>query len=129
MNAFDADCLIYAAAPDHPHGAAVRGVIAEQGGVGSVMLLPELLTKPIRSGRSDERERLAQLLANIELVEVTQTIAEHAVALGVKYGLRSVDSIHLATATYVGADRFVTNNKRDFPQSITEIDVVYAAAL
>jgi hypothetical protein len=33
--------------------------------------------------------------------------------------------MHLATAVAAGADRFLTNNRKDFPQTITEIDVVY----
>jgi hypothetical protein len=28
-----------------------------------------------------------------------------------------------------GADRFITNNRRDFPTSISEIDVTYPADL
>ena len=41
------------------------------------------------------------------------------------YGLRAADAVHLATAVGAGANRFLTNNKRDFPKSITEIDVTY----
>jgi len=37
--------------------------------------------------------------------------------------------VHLATAVNVGADRFITNNRRDFPKSIAEIDVTYPADL
>ena len=33
--------------------------------------------------------------------------------------------MHLATAVNAGADRFITNNKRDFPQTIEEIEIVY----
>jgi hypothetical protein len=33
--------------------------------------------------------------------------------------------VHLATAVNVGADRFLTNNRRDFPQSIAELKVTY----
>lgn len=41
------------------------------------------------------------------------------------YGLRAADSVHLATAIAAGADRFLTNNRTDFPKSIREIDVIY----
>ena len=37
--------------------------------------------------------------------------------------------IHLATAVAIGADRFITNNKRDFPAAMTEIAVTYPADL
>ena len=54
MDAFDADVLIYAAVPEHPLGQRVRALfplepVDETGltaGVGSVLLLPELLSKP-----------------------------------------------------------------------------------
>jgi predicted nucleic acid-binding protein len=43
--------------------------------------------------------------------------------------LRAADAFHLATAVLAGADRFVTNNRRDFGPSITEIEIVYPDAL
>jgi hypothetical protein len=54
MDAFDADVLIYAAIARHDLGRRVRllfpaGSTAESGavaGIGSVLLLPELLSKP-----------------------------------------------------------------------------------
>jgi predicted nucleic acid-binding protein len=36
-----------------------------------------------------------------------------------------VDAVHLATAVNLGADRFITNNKRDFPRTISELQVTY----
>ena len=33
--------------------------------------------------------------------------------------------MHLATAVNAGASRFLTNNSKDFPKSIAEIDIVY----
>jgi predicted nucleic acid-binding protein len=80
--AFDADVLVYAAAPEHPLGARVA----------------PLFDAPT---------------------------ARLSLALAVKYGLRAADATHLATAVAVGADRFLTNNRKDFPRSITEVDVVY----
>lgn len=52
-------------------------------------------------------------------------IAQRAASLGARYNLRAADAVHLATAVSGGADRFLTNNRSDFPQSITEVDVVY----
>lgn len=40
-----------------------------------------------------------------------------------------LDTVHLAAAVNAGASRFLTNNARDFPRSIAEIDVVYPADL
>lgn len=133
MDAFDADVLIYAAAPSHQLGHRVRALFPEEpvsehgrvAGLGSVLLIPEVLTKPLRDGASEEVELLAALLGRLDLWPADELIAELAAALGAKYGLRAPDAIHLATAVHAGADRFVTNNESDFPSSITEIDVVY----
>lgn len=50
--AFDADVLIYAAAADHPLGSRVRRLFPDDdggsAGVGSVLLLAEILAKPMR---------------------------------------------------------------------------------
>jgi hypothetical protein len=46
-----------------------------------------------------------------------------------RYRLEAADATHLATAVSLGADRFITNNQRDFPPAITEIHVTYPADL
>jgi predicted nucleic acid-binding protein len=90
-----------------------------------VVLLPELLTKPMRLGFESELESLAWLLRRIELVPTDRATAELAVSLGAIHGLHAADAVHLATAVRVGADRFITNNKADFPRSIGEVTVTY----
>jgi predicted nucleic acid-binding protein len=133
MDAFDADVIIYAGVADHPLGRRVIGLFrhAQQGfaGVGSVLLLPEVLTKPLRDGEASEVRMLAGLLARLDLRPVDRATAELATALAIKYGLRAADATHLATAVTVGADRFVTNNRRDFPPTITEVQVTYPSDL
>lgn len=132
MDAFDADVLIYAAVPHHPLGRRVRALFPEDAvaggavaGTGSVLLIPELLTKPLRDGTEVEIAALSALLVRLDLRPVDEAVAQLAVALGAAYDLRAADAVHLATAVSVGADRFVTNNSSDFPKSITEIDVTY----
>lgn len=137
MDAFDADVLIYAAIADHELGRRVRalfpvgpvGAYGPGAGIGSVLLLPELLTKPMRDGALDEVEELGTLLARLDLRPVDEATAELATALGASYGLRAADAVHLATAVAAGAERFLTNNRSDFPSTITEIDVVYPSEL
>ena len=46
-----------------------------------------------------------------------------------RYQLKAADATHLATAVGMGADRFITNNKRDFGRDIKEIDVTYPDTL
>ena len=133
MDAFAADVLIYAAAPDHEMGRQVRSLFPRGpvgpsqpvAGIGSVLLLPELMTKPLREGAEDELVALAGLLGRLELLPTDRATAALATALGASYGLRAADAVHLATAVAAGADRFITNNRRDFSRSITEIDVTY----
>ena len=133
MDAFDADVLIYAAVPDHELGTRVRALFdaARRGeaGTGSVLLLPEVLGKPLRDGARDEVRVLAGLLARLDLRPVDLATAELATALSGRYRLRAADAVHLATAIGLGADRFITNNKRDFPASIREIEITYPEEL
>jgi predicted nucleic acid-binding protein len=98
------------------------GVLA---GIGSVLLLPELLTKPLRDGAQEELLALGLLLSRIALLPTDQATGALATALGASYGLRTADAIHLATAVGAGADRFITNNRADFSRSITEIAITY----
>lgn len=137
MDAFDADVLIYAAVPGHPLGRRVRALFpveptAETGavaGTGSVLLIPELLTKPMRTGDTSELEALAVLLGRLDLRPVDAAHAELATALGAAHGLRAADAVHLATAVAAGADRFITNNASDFPKTITEVEITYPVDL
>lgn len=137
MDAFDADVLIYAAVPDNPVGRRIRALFERQPrddepvtvGVGSVLLLPELLSKPLREHAHDEGAALGALLGRLELRPLDRATAQLATALGAAYHLRAADAVHLATAVASGADRFLTNNRRDFPTTITEIDVTYPEGL
>ena len=137
MDAFDADVLIYAANEDHPLGRRVRPLIPagvpggteSVAGVGSMLLIPELLTRPARQAAAAEADALTELLVRLHLLPVDEPISRLATHLGAVYRLRTVDAVHLATAVLAGADRFITNNAKDFPTSITEIDVTYPADL
>ncbi len=133
MDAFDADVLIYAAVGDHPLGRRVRALFPVNpveasgavAGIGSVLLIPELLTKPLRENATDELDELGALLGRLDLRPADEATAELATALGASYRLRAADAVHLATAVAAGADRFLTNNLSDFPKTITEIEISY----
>ena len=129
MDAFDADVLIFAALEGDAVGAPVRTLFTTSPepivGVGSLLLRPEILTKPTRLHDADEVAELRRLLARLDLHDVTDPISDLAVDLGAKYRLKTVDAVHLATAAYAGADRFITNNRRDFRKEIAEVDVTY----
>ena len=133
MDAFAADVLIYAAAPDHELGAPVRAlfsteadlVVGVMAGVGSVLLLAEVLTKPLRNDAREELLALSLPVSRITLLATDQATAELATALGASYGLGAADAVHLATAVNAGAERFITNNKADFSRSSTVIAITY----
>ncbi len=133
MDAFDADVLIYAAVGGHPLGRRVRalfpaGPVARSGvvaGIGSVLLIPELLTKPLRDAAAEELDELGAILGRIDLRPADEATAQLATVLGASYGLRAADAVHLGTAVAGGAERFLTNNRSDFPKTITEIDITY----
>lgn len=137
MDAFDADVLIYAAVPGHPLGRRIAalfpdGSAGEHGGyagVGSVLLIPEVLAKPLKDGETDVVGKLGGLLARLDLRPVDRATATLATVLGARYSLRAADATHLATAVTMGAHRFITNNKRDFSGSLAEIDVTFPADL
>ena len=133
MDAFDADVLIYSAIPNHPLGRRVRALFSPDpldpqsraDGVGSVLLIPEVLSKPRREQSPEALSALRSLLSRLDLSVVDEATAELAAELGASYRLRAADAVHLATAVRSGADRFLTNNRSDFPKSISEIDVTY----
>ena len=134
MDSFDADVLIYAATRGHELGRRVRALFTgapKDGlvGVGSVLLLPELLAKPLRSGYDAEVAELGALLSRLELLPVDVATAELAVGLAARHGLRAADAVHLASAVIYGADRFITNNRRDFSESIEELEITFPANL
>lgn len=129
MDAFDTDVLIYAAVSD-PRGRGIRRMLdRDPAGVGSVLLVPELLSRPLRHGRTAEVHSLQVMLSHLDLKPVDLTTADLAAVLGSKYALRAADAVHLATAVMAGADRFITNNSKDFQVSITEIEVTYPSSL
>ena len=94
-------------------------------GIGSVLLVTETLTKPSRRQDDDEARRIAALLGLLVLHPCDAATAMSAVDLGSRYGLRTVDAVHLATAVRAGADRFITNNRRDFSKDIEELAITY----
>lgn len=132
MDAFDADVLIYAAVPGHPLGAGVAELFASHGdtpvevvGTGSVLLLTETLAKPLREGDQQQLDTLSWFLSRLELLAVDAPTARLSTTLAAAYRLRATDAVRLATAVHAGADRFITNNRKDFTSSIAEVNICY----
>jgi len=125
--AFDSDVLIYAATPGHPLGEPVWAALGDTDGgrFGATLLLVELLIKPTQPADKAELQALTACLARLTLVPLTGEIAALAVSLAAHYRLKAPDAIHLASAVQVGAERFVTNNRKDFASEISELEVVH----
>lgn len=105
-------------APSAADGAATVGI-------GSVLLLTEVLAKPLRDDpASREVASLTSLLSRIELRALDTDTATLALEFAVSYRLRAADATHVATAVAGGATMFLTNNRRDFTRHTTEIDIV-----
>ncbi|MEX2238541.1 MAG: type II toxin-antitoxin system VapC family toxin [Dehalococcoidia bacterium] len=132
--AFDADVLIYTAAPGNSLGQAVRTLLESSQDadefIGSTVLVPEVLIKPLGRGYRAEVAELEATLSYLRLIPLTYEISHYAAKLGGVYGLKAVDATHLATAAVAGADRLLTNNRRDFrPEVIKEVEVFFPDAL
>jgi PIN domain len=97
---------------------------------GSLLLLPELLSKPMRMGWQTELDALTDILATLELTPLDAPVAALAAQFGAVYKLKAPDATHLASAVSVGADAFITNTSRDFdPALILEVRVVFPGDL
>ena len=128
--AFDADVLIYAAQTIHAYGPDIRALLEnpnlDGSRSGSLLLLPELLSKPMRMGWQAELDALTDILATLELTPMDAPVAALAAQFGAVYKLKAPDAVHLASAVSVGADALITNNSTDFdPAVILEIQVVF----
>jgi predicted nucleic acid-binding protein len=124
-DAFDSDVLIYLVDQNLFAPAIRHALETAERLIGSVILLPEVLSKPLRRGDHAEYADLTDVLARFDLKDADLEIAKASAALAAKYGLRAADSIHLATAVVWGAERFHTNNRKDFGPHITEVEVVW----
>ena len=82
----------------------------------SVITITEVLSKPIERGDEKLARKFAEFLKhgrNLNLIEISTTIAERAGELRGQYpDLRTIDAIQIATAIDVGADAFLTNDRK-----------------
>ena len=98
--------------------------------VTSVLTLLEVLVKPMEANATvliDEFKVVVSAPANLRVIDVDRTVAEHAASVRATYRYRTPDSIHLATAQLAGADAFVTND--DKLRSFAGVKVVSLGAL
>ncbi len=83
--------------------------------VTSSVTFVEVLVQPIRRGRMDIAQQYRDVLMStegIQLVPLSEQIAEYAATLRAQYRLRTPDAIQLAIARMSGAAAFVTNDEQ-----------------
>lgn len=94
-------------------------------GVTSVLLLTEVLTKPLKE--NDDKlvvlyKTFIKNFPNLTVREIDYKISVKAASLRAKYGLRTPDAIFIATAIKEGAQAFITNDIR--LRKVTELDFI-----
>lgn len=129
----DAAPLIYYVEENLGYIARIDAVIqlVDRGTVmafSSVILLPEVLSYPLKLQRADLEKAYRDALTgspNFELIPVSRAIAERATELRARHNLRTPDALHVATALEVQCDAFLTNDlglKRVTELSILVLD-------
>jgi len=91
----------------------------------SVITLLEVLVLPMRQKEHQLVEQYQNILCNsptIEIFDLNIEITMSAAGYRAKYGLRTPDSIQVATAVYSSADYFLTNDIR--LRSVKEIEIL-----
>ena len=91
----------------------------------SVITLLEVLVLPMCKNETRLVEEYQSILCNspsIDIFDLTIETAKSAAAFRAKYGLKTPDSIQLATAVYYSADYFLTNDIR--LKSVNEIEIL-----
>ncbi len=91
----------------------------------SVITLLEVLVHPMRANEHQLVEEYQNILCNspsIDIIDLTIETAIKAAALRAKYGLKTPDSIQVATALMATANYFLTNDIR--LKSINEIEIL-----
>ncbi len=102
----------------------------EQGVFGAVMsslVFAELLVPAYRLGRPDLAMKTFKYLdrfPNLSVVPVSSAIGREAARLRARYGLRTPDSLHAATALERKADLILTNDKH-FSRVQEELSILY----
>jgi predicted nucleic acid-binding protein len=116
----DSMIWIYEVESDPVFGPVVRPFFQQRLSTGrnragsSLLLLGELLVRPLAQGRTDlvNRFRAAIIPSPGFLVwEATRDVVEQAAALRVKYRLKMLDALHVASAVVNRADFFLTNDE------------------
>lgn len=128
--ALDTSVWIYHFEGSAAHGQAADRVLeaVSRGrveAVASELVFLELLVAPLKKGAQDVADELELALShfpNLRLVPVTRTVLMRAAEIRAQYGLRTPDSIMLATAIESGASLAITND--DGWRKVREVEIL-----
>jgi predicted nucleic acid-binding protein len=97
-------------------------------GITSMITLMEISVHPWRVGREDVARKYETLLMNfpnLEIVDIDRDVARLAAQLRARYDVRPPDALQVAACLAMGANGFMTNDRRlSVLQSLTEILVL-----
>jgi predicted nucleic acid-binding protein len=93
--------------------------------VGSTLILTEVLSQPLRMAKLElvkDYENIIQNSAGFTLIPIDDQIARKAAELRAKYGLKTPDALHVATALETHCQAFLTNDMG--LKRITELQIL-----
>lgn len=119
--ALDSSCFIYHIEKNRKYIELTRIIFKELlpkasiQAIGSTLIITEILTKPYKLNRSDlalAYKTLIQAIPNFDLFAPNEQICDHAAQIRSKYGFKTPDAIHVATAIEESASAIVGNDKK-----------------
>jgi len=129
--ALDSSCFIYHIEQNTKYLGLTRVIFKELlpndsiFAVASTLIFTEILIKPYklnRSGLALAYKTLIKAMPNFSLFAPDEQVADTAAQIRAKHGLRTPDSIHLATAIDQGATAIIGNDRRW--KKVKEIKVI-----
>lgn len=109
-------CLLIYVIEEHPQWAdAVRSAMARENAQAfaiSPLVKLECLVKPMRTGDIALQRRYEAGLAQLQLLELSDTVFMQAAQLRARFGLKTPDALHLACAQHHGCSSLWTNDDR-----------------
>lgn len=108
-------CLVVYAFENHPrHAASVREAFTTAAGtlVISPLVKLECLVGPMRSGNLVLQSHYEQGLARLQMLPMDEQVFTQAAELRARFGLKTSDALHLATAQRHGCTALWTNDDR-----------------
>jgi uncharacterized protein len=114
----DASVIIYAIESQQPfRDAVIARILQAEEATGGLTITSRLSrlecrVKPVREAKDDLLREYEEFFTRrlVKVAEITASIVERATDLRARYGVRTPDAIHLATAIEEHSDQFLTGD-------------------